>query len=141
MSADTETFGVVAEPLIMALPNGRILNEVMPLLQRVGIEPEPAFADPSARQLRFATSDPGLELIRVRSFDAATFVAFGAAQLGVAGNDVLMEFDYSEIYSPLDRTVPGCDGRRPQARPVRGRRLSRNGAEAVHALDPLHARR
>src|SRR5882757_10742052 len=92
----------------MALPNGRILNEVMPLLQRVGIEPEPAFADPSARQLRFATSDPSLELIRVRSFDAATFVAFGAAHLGVAGNDVLMEFDYSEIYSPLDLGVGKC---------------------------------
>lgn len=92
----------------MALPNGRILGEVMPLLSRVGIEPEPAFSDPSARQLRFATNDPGLELIRVRSFDVATVVAFGAAQLGIAGNDVLMEFDYSEIYAPLDLGVGLC---------------------------------
>ena len=56
----------------MALPNGRILGEVMPLLQRIGIEPEPAFSDPASRQLRFRTSDPGLDLIRVRSFDVAT---------------------------------------------------------------------
>jgi ATP phosphoribosyltransferase len=97
-----------AEPLIMALPQGRILTEVMPLLQRIGIDPEPAFRDSKSRKLRFATSDRGLDLIRVRSFDVATFVAFGAAQLGVAGNDVLMEFDYSEIYAPLDLDIGHC---------------------------------
>src|SRR5260370_6900047 len=92
----------------MALPNGRILGEVMPLLRGIGIEPELAFDDPASRQLRFRTSEPSLDLIRVRSFDAATFVAFGAAQLGIAGNDVLMEFDYSEIYAPLDLEVGHC---------------------------------
>ncbi|HLY44986.1 MAG TPA: ATP phosphoribosyltransferase [Stellaceae bacterium] len=97
-----------ADGLIMALPNGRILGEVMPLLRRIGIAPEPAFSDPASRQLRFATSEPGLDLIRVRSFDVATFVAFGAAQLGVAGNDVLMEFDYPEIYAPLDLDIGHC---------------------------------
>ena len=96
------------DALVMALPNGRILGEVMPLLRRLGIVPEPAFTDPKSRQLRFQTSDPGLDLIRVRSFDVATFVAFGAAQLGVAGNDVLMEFDYSEIYAPLDLDIGHC---------------------------------
>ncbi|HVH79195.1 MAG TPA: ATP phosphoribosyltransferase [Stellaceae bacterium] len=96
------------DKLIMALPNGRILTEVMPPLRRAGIEPEPAFDDPKARQLRFATSDPGLDIIRVRAFDAATFVAFGAAHLGVAGNDVLMEFDYSDIYAPLDLDIGHC---------------------------------
>jgi ATP phosphoribosyltransferase len=97
-----------AEKLVMALPNGRILGEVMPLLRRIGIEPEPDFDDPKTRKLRFTTSEPGLDLIRVRSFDVATFVAFGAAQLGVAGNDVLMEFDYSEIYAPLDLDIGHC---------------------------------
>ena len=99
---------ISTDALIMALPNGRILGEVMPLLQRAGIEPEAAFTDPKSRKLRFATSDPGLDLIRVRSFDVASFVAFGAAQLGVAGNDVLMEFDYSEIYAPLDLDIGHC---------------------------------
>jgi ATP phosphoribosyltransferase len=96
------------EPLVLALPNGRILREVMPLLGRVGIEPEAAFADESARQLQFATNVPNFSVIRVRSFDVATFVAFGAAHLGVAGNDVLMEFDYPEIYAPLDLNVGRC---------------------------------
>jgi ATP phosphoribosyltransferase len=94
--------------LIMALPKSRILGEVMPLLERLGIAPEAAFDDPDTRRLRFSTSDPQLDLIRVRSFDVATFVAFGAAQLGIAGNDVLMEFDYSEIYAPLDLDVGHC---------------------------------
>jgi ATP phosphoribosyltransferase len=98
----------MTDKLVMALPNGRILREVMPLLRGVGIEPEPAFDDPAARQLRFSTSLPELDIIRVRSFDVATFVAFGAAQLGVAGNDVLMEFDYSEIYAPLDLDIGHC---------------------------------
>jgi ATP phosphoribosyltransferase len=107
-SSESSLGGPGPQALVMALPNGRILDEAMPLLHRIGIEPEPAFADPGSRQLRFATSDPGLDLIRVRSFDVATFVAFGAAQLGVAGNDVLMEFDYSEIYAPLDLDIGHC---------------------------------
>jgi len=94
--------------LVMALPKGRILKEVMPLLIAAGIEPEPEFSDDNSRKLRFATSQPDIELIRVRSFDVATFVAFGAAQLGVAGNDVLMEFDFPEIYAPLDLDIGHC---------------------------------
>ena len=96
------------ETLVLALPKGRILKEVMPIVRRAGIEPEPAFDDPQARQLRFATNLPGVDIIRVRSFDVPTFVAFGGAHLGVAGNDVLMEFDYPEIYAPLDMQVGHC---------------------------------
>ena len=95
-------------PLVLALPKGRILSEMRPLLTAAGIEPEPAFDDDRHRGLRFATSVPGLEIIRVRSFDVATFVAFGAAQIGVAGNDVLMEFDYPELYAPLDLGIGYC---------------------------------
>ena len=94
--------------LVLALPEGRILREVMPLVRSVGIEPEPAFDDGVARQLRFATNRPDIDVVRVRSFDVATFVAFGAAHLGVAGADVLMEFDYPEIYAPLDLGVGRC---------------------------------
>ncbi len=97
-----------SETLVLAVPKGRILRELLPLLQRAGIEPEPAFADENARQLRFATNHPDLEIIRVRSFDAATFVAFGAAQLGVAGNDIIMEFDYPELYAPVDLGIGRC---------------------------------
>jgi ATP phosphoribosyltransferase len=96
------------ESLVLALPKGRILGEVMPLVRRAGIEIEAAFANDESRQLRFATNHPGLDVIRVRNFDVATFVAFGAAHLGVAGNDVLMEFDYPEIHAPLDLAVGRC---------------------------------
>ncbi|MFY8105896.1 MAG: ATP phosphoribosyltransferase [Elstera sp.] len=95
-------------PLVLALPKGRILDEVMPVLARIGIVPEPDFERDSSRKLRFTTNIPGLEIIRVRSFDVATFVAFGAAELGVAGSDVLMEFNYSELYSPLDLGIGRC---------------------------------
>jgi len=97
-----------SEKLVLALPKGRILREVMPLLRRAGIEVEAAFDDPASRQLRFATSEAGLDVIRVRNFDVATFVAFGAAHIGVAGNDVLMEFDYPDIYAPLDLGIGRC---------------------------------
>ena len=96
------------EPLVLALPKGRILQEMMPLLARAGIEPEPAFSDESSRALRFATNLPELSIIRVRSFDVATFVAFGAAHLGVAGNDVLLEFNYPELYAPVDLGIGRC---------------------------------
>jgi len=98
----------MADPIIIAVPKGRILGEALPLLERVGIVPEPAFADEDSRALRFTTTDPGIELIRVRAFDVATFVAHGAAQLGIVGSDVLMEFDYSELYAPVDLGIGRC---------------------------------
>ena len=96
------------EGLVLALPKGRILGEVVPLMRRAGIQIEPEFANEDSRKLRFSTNHSGLDVVRVRSFDAATFVAFGAAHLGVAGNDVLMEFEYPEIYAPLDLKVGRC---------------------------------
>lgn len=96
------------DALRLAVPKGRILEELLPVLARAGIEPEPAFADKHERKLEFATNIPNLSILRVRSFDIATFVAFGAAQMGVAGRDVLMEFDYPEVYAPLDLGIGYC---------------------------------
>ena len=98
----------ITGPLILALPKGRILAECAPLLHAAGIHPNPAYANEDSRALRFATDDPGLDVVRVRSFDVATFVAFGAAQIGICGADVLMEFDYPEIYAPLDLGIGAC---------------------------------
>ena len=94
--------------IVIALPKGRILGEVMPLLRKAGIEAESDFDNPESRRLLFETNQQGIRLVRVRSFDVATFVAFGAAQIGIAGNDVLMEFDYPEVYAPLDLKVGKC---------------------------------
>ena len=92
----------------MAIPKGRIAEEALPLFDRVGIIPEAALFDENSRQLTFKTNINNLSIIRVRSFDVATFVAFGAAQIGIAGKDVLMEFDYPDIYSPLDLGIGKC---------------------------------
>ena len=97
-----------AQGIVIAVPKGRILEELQPLFEKVGITPEPAFFDDSSRQLQFSCPGSNISLIRVRSFDVATFVAFGAAQLGVAGLDVLMEFDYSDLYAPLDLKIGHC---------------------------------
>ncbi len=98
----------LTEPVVIAVPKGRILRELRPLLDKVGLKPSAAFDDENSRDLRFSTNVDGVQIIRVRSFDVPTFVAFGAAQLGVAGNDVLMEFDYPEVYAPLDLGIGRC---------------------------------
>ena len=98
----------MADPLIIAIPKGRILEEALPMLASAGIEPEAAFSDEGSRALRFATNRPDISLIRVRAFDVATFVAHGAAQVGIVGSDVLMEFDYSELYAPVDLDIGHC---------------------------------
>jgi len=96
------------ENIIFAVPKGRILEELIPILKKSGIEPEADFFSDNSRKLIFDTAIPKLKIIKVRSFDVATFVAFGAAHIGVAGNDVLMEFNYDNIYSPLDLGVGQC---------------------------------
>jgi ATP phosphoribosyltransferase len=98
----------MSQPITIALPKGRILKEALPLLAAIGIVPEAAFSDEDSRKLTFSTSRDDVQVIRVRSFDVATFVAFGAAQLGIAGNDVLMEFAFSEIYAPVDLGIGKC---------------------------------
>lgn len=96
------------QPLIIAVPKGRILAEVLPLMARAGIVPEAGFGDEDDRRLRFSTNRPDIGLIRVRAFDVATFVAHGAAHLGVVGSDVIDEFSYSELYAPVDLKIGHC---------------------------------
>ncbi len=96
------------QPIIFAVPKGRILEEALPLLARAGILPEPAFGDEKSRALKFSTNHEDLSLIRVRAFDVATFVAHGAAQIGIVGSDVIDEFDYSELYAPVDLNIGHC---------------------------------
>ena len=94
--------------IIMAVPKGRILDELNPILKRIGILPEEDFYSHDSRKLMFETNLKFLNIIRVRSFDVATFVALGAAQIGIAGDDVLNEFNYEEIYKVLDLKIGKC---------------------------------
>ena len=99
--------------LVFAIPKGRILDEALPLLARAGIVPEAEFHDKHSRALSFGTVPSGfgrgdVTLIRVRAFDVATFVAHGAAQAGIVGSDVIDEFDYAELYAPVDLDIGHC---------------------------------
>lgn len=94
--------------IIFAIPKGRILDEALPLMKAAGIEPEAAFFDDSSRALLFDTNNPQIDIIRVRAFDVATFVAHGAAQIGIVGSDVIDEFNYSELYAPVDLGIGKC---------------------------------
>jgi ATP phosphoribosyltransferase len=96
------------DPLIFAVPKGRILDEALPLMARAGVVPEAEFHDKKSRALSFACEDPGLRLIRVRAFDVATFVAHGAAQAGIVGSDVVEEFAYPDLYAPVDLDIGHC---------------------------------
>ena len=98
----------MSEPLIFALPKGRILEEALPLLGQAGVVPDADFFDKASRALSFATNRPDIRLIRVRAFDVATFVAHGAAQAGIVGSDVIDEFDYADLYAPVDLDIGHC---------------------------------
>lgn len=95
-------------PLTFAIPKGRILDEALPAMAQAGIVPEDAFHDKSNRSLTFATTREDMRLIRVRAFDVATFVAHGAAQAGIVGSDVIEEFDYADLYAPVDLDIGHC---------------------------------
>src|SRR5688572_22650165 len=98
----------MSSPLTFAVPKGRILDEALPVMARAGVVPEAAFHDKDSRALSFACDGGDMRVIRVRAFDVATFVAFGAAQAGIVGSDVIEEFDYSELYAPVDLGIGHC---------------------------------
>ncbi|WP_341711483.1 ATP phosphoribosyltransferase [Erythrobacter sp.] len=98
----------MSDSLTFAVPKGRILNEALPVMARAGVVPEEAFHDKANRSLTFATTRSDMSIIRVRAFDVATFVAHGAAQLGIVGSDVIEEFDYADLYAPVDLDIGHC---------------------------------
>ncbi|MDA8000323.1 MAG: ATP phosphoribosyltransferase [Alphaproteobacteria bacterium] len=97
-----------SDSLVFAVPRGRILRDATPLLKSLGLLPAPGLLDESDRRLQFASAADGVNFVRVRSFDAATFVAFGGAHFGLAGTDVLSEFRYPEVYAPVDLGLSRC---------------------------------
>ena len=92
--------------ITMALTKGRILKETLPLLEAAGIVPaEDIF---SSRKLVFETNLEGLRLLILRGSDVPTYVQFGAADIGVAGKDVLLEHQGDGYYEPLDLGIARC---------------------------------
>ena len=92
--------------ITLALSKGRIFDETLPLLAAAGISVEAVQAD--SRKLIVPTGDPEVRLIIVRASDVPTYVRYGAADLGVAGRDVLLESGVEGIYQPIDLGIARC---------------------------------
>jgi ATP phosphoribosyltransferase len=93
-------------PITIALSKGRIFSQSLPLLSQAGIEPAD---DPeTSRKLILATNHPQVKLVLIRATDVPTYVEYGAADLGVAGKDVLMEYGGEGLYEPLDLRIARC---------------------------------
>lgn len=95
------------DALTIALSKGRIFSEALPLLSRIGIEPTEDHD--ASRKLILATSHPDVSILVIRAADVPTYVEYGAADAGIAGKDVLMEYDGDGVYEPLDLGIARCD--------------------------------
>ncbi|HLB30743.1 MAG TPA: ATP phosphoribosyltransferase [Gammaproteobacteria bacterium] len=94
------------ETLTIAVSKGRILKESLPLLARMDIVPS---EDPeTSRKLVLETNRPGIRLIVVRASDVPVYVEYGAADAGIAGKDVLLEYDGDGLYEPVDLGIARC---------------------------------
>jgi len=97
---------VFATPITIALSKGRIFKETLPLLAHAGIE---AVDDPdTSRKLILDTNHPTVKLLIIRATDVPTYVQWGAADIGVAGKDVLIEHGGEGLYEPLDLRIARC---------------------------------
>jgi ATP phosphoribosyltransferase len=96
----------VNTPITLALSKGRIFDDTVPLLAAAGIAVDSAAIE--SRKLIIPTGDPGLRLVIVRASDVPTYVQYGAADLGVAGKDVLLEHGGDGLYQPIDLDIGRC---------------------------------
>ena len=94
--------------IIIAVPKGRILDELIPIFKKLKFLPEKDFFNSGSRKIMFSSSNDLINLIKVRSFDVANFVAFGGAHMGVVGLDVIKEFSFEEIYAPVNLGIGLC---------------------------------
>lgn len=92
--------------LTLAISKGRIYEEALPLLAQVGIVPT---VDPDkSRKLILPTNRDDVQFLIIRATDVPTYVEYGAADLGIAGKDVLVEYDAQGLYEPLDLGIARC---------------------------------
>lgn len=96
----------MSQILTIALAKGRILAETLPLLKRVGIEPVDDLL--TSRKLIFPTNHTNINLVLIRSSDVPTYVQYGAADIGIAGKDVLLEHGGEGLYERVDLKISGC---------------------------------
>lgn len=96
----------MSQSVTIAVAKGRILDEALPLLATVGVRPVDDLA--VSRKLVFETSERDVRLVIIRAQDVPTFVEYGAADLGIVGKDVLLEYERRGVYEPLDLGIAKC---------------------------------
>ena len=94
------------DKITIAVSKGRILEQSLPLLAKAGITPQEDID--ASRKLIFPTSDDNIRLIIIRATDVPTYVEYGAADIGIAGKDVLLEYNGDSLYEPLDLGICRC---------------------------------
>lgn len=112
----------MTQPITIALSKGRILTETLPLLEQADIVPTEDIS--KSRKLIFDTNHAHIKLLVIRATDVPTYVEYGAADMGVAGKDVLMEYGGTALYEPLDLNIARCKlmtAGMVGAQPVKGR--------------------
>ncbi|MFP6782444.1 MAG: ATP phosphoribosyltransferase [Gammaproteobacteria bacterium] len=101
-----DTPSAQSKSLVIAVSKGRILDQALPLLEEAGIVPS---EDPDvSRKLILDTDEENIKLVIIRAADVPTFVEYGAADLGIAGKDVLLEYEGDGFYEPLDLKIAAC---------------------------------
>jgi ATP phosphoribosyltransferase len=98
--------GLLDIPLTLAVSKGRILKQCLPLLAGMGIEPR--LHPEASRSLIIPTNHDDIKLLVIRAADVPTYVEYGAADLGIAGKDVLLEYQGEGLYEPLDLGIARC---------------------------------
>lgn len=96
----------MSDTITIALTKGRILGETLPLLAQAGIVPQEDIS--KSRKLIFSTQCKTVQLLVLRGADVPTYVQFGAADMGIAGKDTLMENGADGLYEPLDLNIACC---------------------------------
>jgi ATP phosphoribosyltransferase len=125
----------MSEQLTIALSKGRIFKETLPLLAHAGIEP---VDDPeTSRKLILDTNHDDVKLVIIRASDVPTYVEYGAADLGVAGKDVLIEYGGAGLYEPLDLCIARCKlmvaGREPWSEQAQRLRIATKYVNSTRA--------
>ena len=96
----------MSDKITIAVSKGRIYDEAIPLLARLDIVP---VDDPKkTRKLVLETNQPNIQLLVIRATDVPTYVERGAAELGISGKDVLMEYSGDDLYEPVDLGIAKC---------------------------------
>ena len=96
------------QEIFFAVPKGRILESIIPIFTKIGIDIERDFFNDDSRKLIFSTNIKNLKIVKTRSFDVASFIASGKVDIGICGLDVIEEFPHDQILRLKNLNIGKC---------------------------------